>query len=370
MPVPTETIWALDLHTVAKHAILRLYLQAWFPILNSVHRRVIYVDGFCGPGRYKGGEPGSPIIVLQLAASHIKTLTGDIIFWFIDADEDRVEYLKTELSRLTLPANFKVSATHGRFDEKLLELLDRIDQKNAQLAPTFIFIDPFGFSGVPFALVKRTLEKPHIEVLITFMADSINRWLDHPDEKVRGHIAEIFGTTEVFSIARNAPNRIELLRSLYQSQLEKVAKFVRHFEMRDKHNRVQYFQFFATNHRLGHIKMKEAMWAVDPEGEFSFSDATNQGQQVMFGNDQPELLWPALKETFSGREVLVEEIQKFVEDKTAYLDKHMKAALREHEGAAVSTDERILVRELKANGKKRKKGTFPSGVYVTFPPIK
>lgn len=367
MPVPTETIWALDPHTVAKHVILRLYLQAWFPILNSFHKRVIYVDGFCGPGRYKGGEPGSPVIVLQLAANHIKTLTGDIIFWFIDADKDRIEYLKTELARLTLPANFKVSASHGRFEDKLRELLDRIDQRNAQLAPTFIFIDPFGFSGVPFPLVKRALEKPHTEVLVTFMVDSINRWLDHPEEKVRAHIAEIFGTNKVFKVDRKAPNRIDLLRILYQEQLETAGKFVRHFEMRDRNNRVQYLLFFATNHRLGHIKMKEAMWAVDPEGEFSFSDATNQGQQIMFGNDQPELLWPILREAFAGREVLTEEIQTFVEDKTAYLDKHMKATLKEHENPSLPLSERVLVRDVKADGKRRKKGTFPKGVYVTFP---
>ncbi len=367
MAVPTETIWPLDPHTLAKHEILRLYLQAWFPILNTYHRRVIYVDGFCGPGRYVGGEPGSPIIVLQLAATHIKALTGDLIFWFIDADKDRVEYLKTELARLILPNNFTVRASHGSFDEKLRVLLDRIEERNAQLAPTFIFIDPFGFSGVPFSLVRRALEKPHCEVLITFMVDSINRWLHHPEQKVREHIAEIFGTTECFNINADAPNRVELLRDLYQRQLEGAAKFVRHFEMRDKNNRVQYLLFFATNHRLGHIKMKEAMWAVDPEGDFRFSDATNPGQSVLFGADQTELLWPILKMTFVGREMATERIRAFVEDKTAFLGTHMKAALKEHEGQDVPAQERIHVRNVKADGKNRRKGTFPDGVYVTFP---
>lgn len=367
MALPTETIWELDPHTLAKHGILRLYLQAWFPILNTFHQRVIYVDGFCGPGRYVGGEPGSPIIVLQLAATHIKALTGEIVFWFIDSDKDRIAYLKTELTRLTLPTNFKVTASHGKFDEKLRLLLDRIDEKNAQFAPAFIFIDPFGFSGVPYSLVKRALEKPHCEVLITFMVDSINRWVEHPEEKVRAHIAEIFGTEEVFKIARNAPNRIGLLRDLYQKQLGKAAKFVRHFEMRDRNNRIQYLLFFATNHRLGHIKMKEAMWAVDPEGDFRFSDATHPDQDVLFGMDQTELLWPILKRTFAGKEVNTDTIRKFVEDKTAFLGTHMKATLKEHEREDLPANERIQVQNLKADGKLRRKGTFPDGVYVTFP---
>jgi hypothetical protein len=65
--------------------------------------------------------------------------------------------------------------------------------------------------------------------------------------------------------------------------------------------------------------------------------------------------------------VLTNEIQEFVEDKTAFLDKHMKATLKEHEGSALPANECILVRGVKADGKKRRRGTFPEGVYVTFP---
>lgn len=367
MAVPTETIWPLDPHTAAKHEILKLYLQRWFPILNKYYGRVIYVDGFCGPGRYKGGEPGSPLVVLEVAANHIKTLTGDIVFRFYDERDDRIEHLKSELAQLSLPANFNIRAETGRFDEKLKVLLDRIDEKHSTLAPTFIFIDPFGFSGVPYALVRRALEKPRCEVLITFMADAINRWLDHPDEQIRNHIAEIFGTNECFGIDRNFPNRIALLRDLYQKQLKEAAKFVRYFEMRDRTGRVEYLLFFASNNRLGHVKMKEAMWAVNPEGEFRFSDATNPNQQVMFEGDQVMLLWPILRQAFFGKEVTTDQILEFVEDDTAFLDKHMKAALKEHEDPNLSASERILVRDVKADGKKRRKGTFPEGVYVRFP---
>jgi hypothetical protein len=199
------------------------------------------------------------------------------------------------------------------------------------------------------------------------MVDSINRWVDHPEEKVRAHIAQIFGTDEVFKIEGNAPNRIELLRDLYQRQLEKAGKFVRHFEMRDRKNRVQYLLFFATNHRLGHIKMKEAMWAVDPEGDFRFSDATDPGQDVLFGTDQTDLLWPILKNTFAGKEVTTDKIREFVEDKTAFLATHMKATLKEHESEGLPPNERIQVRNVKADGKTRRRGTFPDGVYLTFP---
>lgn len=57
MTVPKETIWPLDPHTLAKHEILRRYLEAWFPIVGRYSHRIVYIDGFAGPGRYAGGEP-------------------------------------------------------------------------------------------------------------------------------------------------------------------------------------------------------------------------------------------------------------------------------------------------------------------------
>jgi three-Cys-motif partner protein len=367
MTLPKETIWPLEPHTRAKHQILKLYLQAWFPILSSNHEKVVYIDGFCGPGRYKGGEPGSPLIVLDLAVNHIKALTGETVFWFIDNDASRIAHLRSELQELSLPVNFKVMTDNGRFDEKLRAVLNNIDSQGAQLAPTFIFIDPFGFAGVPYSLVKRTLEKPRCEALITFMVDSINRWLDHPDEKIREHIAEIFGTRDCFNIDRRSPDRIGLLRELYQKQLQAIAKFVRYFELRDRTGRVEYLLFFASNHRLGHKKIKEAMWAVDPRGEFRFSDATNPDQQLMFGGDETVLLWKILGSEFSGKEVRTEAILRFVEDSTPLLEKHMKAVFRQRESLVLPASEQISVRKTKADGTPRRKGTFPSGVLVRFP---
>lgn len=62
-----DTVWAMALHTAAKHKILKAYIGAWVSILG-VHPdcgRIIYVDGFSGPGAYENGEAGSPIVVLD-----------------------------------------------------------------------------------------------------------------------------------------------------------------------------------------------------------------------------------------------------------------------------------------------------------------
>ena len=74
------------------------------------------------------------------------------------------------------------------------KMLDDFDSTSSKIAPTFALIDPFGFSGIPYALIQRLLSKNKCEVLVTVMVDSINRWLAHPDENIKAHIVETFGT--------------------------------------------------------------------------------------------------------------------------------------------------------------------------------
>ena len=65
---PRDTLWSAPEHTLAKIAILRAYLQAWFTILGTTVRKdMLYIDGFAGPGSYRGGEDGSPIVAVRAA---------------------------------------------------------------------------------------------------------------------------------------------------------------------------------------------------------------------------------------------------------------------------------------------------------------
>lgn len=60
--------WSLPPHTEAKHKILRYYLGAWFAIMaqSRMVSRINFLDGFAGRGRYDDGEPGSPLIALEV----------------------------------------------------------------------------------------------------------------------------------------------------------------------------------------------------------------------------------------------------------------------------------------------------------------
>ena len=70
MATPRTLLWPLEPHSKAKHLVLRNYLDAWLPILGSRSGRILFVDGFAGPGQYESGEEGSPVVALRAFAEH------------------------------------------------------------------------------------------------------------------------------------------------------------------------------------------------------------------------------------------------------------------------------------------------------------
>jgi three-Cys-motif partner protein len=321
------TVWDLEPHTAAKHAILRRYLQAWIPILSSAHGRVVYIDGFAGPGVYSRGEDGSPIIALKSALEHAQRIEGEIAFLFIELDLQRKASLERSVAALSLPPNFRVTIHLGKCDETINGVLDDLDRVGGHLAPTFAFLDPFGFSHTPFSLVKRLMSHRRCEVLITFMFEEINRFL--AQEQVPHHFDALFGCPAwAEALGMSTPSqRKASLRDLYRRQLEGPAgiTYVRSFEMYNRDNRPDYFLFFGTKSIEGLKKMKEAMWKVDETGTFQFSDATDPNQSVLFesGPDAVDLR-RRLLEAFQGRDVSIDELERFVITKTPYRETHLR----------------------------------------------
>jgi three-Cys-motif partner protein len=362
MPKPQEILWPIEPHTLAKHEILRRYLGAWFAILGSKIQRIMYLDGFCGPGRYAGGEPGSPLIALHTAMSHKERLKqSKLFFFFIDEREDRIAHLEYEISQLEIPPNFKIIIRTGEFQTILAEVFDVIEDKSQKLIPTFAFIDPFGFSGVPFDLVQRLLSMPMAEVFITVMLRDANRFAEHPDPTTQQYVVDLFGTPEVLKLIKTSGNRLLALMQLYQTQLLQHAQFVRFFEMCDQRDQIIYYLYFAGNHPLGHKKMKDAFWKVDSSSGLKFSDATNPNQLILFDLDPTDDLAKILHNQFCGQKILSENVIKYVEDETPYISKHARSALK-----ILEQNERIIIDAKKMDGTIRRKGYFAPGTIINF----
>jgi hypothetical protein len=188
------------------------------------------------------------------------------------------------------------------------------------------------------------------------MYEEINRFIDHPDQS--HNFDSLFGTSDwrKCAILARPTDRKRCLHDLYLRQLQSAAKakYVRSFEMRNKAGRTDYYLFYATNSLLGLKKMKEAMWKVDKLGDFTFSDATNPDQIVLFA-DEPRYdgLRDQILTRYRGRITTVREIEEFVLAETAFRETHYKRQIL----ALLETAQPPVIEILDARPG-RKRGTF------------
>ncbi len=254
--------------------VLRHYLEAWLPIMLSSNERVLFIDAFAGPGRYSGGERGSPLIALDVLRNHTAQhmMTGQITYMFIEKNPERAEHLKQVVGPMKskFPTNCQAEVFQGTFTDTMTEVLDAIDSYNSQLAPALVMVDPFGVSDTPMKLIQRILENPKSEVYVSFMYRDINRFKTTPE--FSSPLDDLFGCQEWrdgISIGGIDETR-QFFYGLYQKQLKKAgSKHVLHFDLYEGSSLV-YALFFATKNDLGCDRMKQAMWKVAPFGAYSF----------------------------------------------------------------------------------------------------
>ncbi len=351
-------------HTAAKHLLLKRYLDRWFPILGKYNQRINYIDGFAGPGEYEGGEPGSPLLAIEAAKYHVEhgTLAPNVIinFIFVEANPDYASHLQGRLNAISCPPQLKVGVIQGEFAAVIGGILDSLEKGGKLLAPTFAFVDPFGFSGIPFDLMARILANPKCEVFVNIMIEFINRFLEHPRDKVLAHFPSTFGTNEVLDIPKQAGDRISAILSLYRRQLKSKAKFVGRFDMHGRKDQKTYSLFFASNSAKGFEKMKEAMWSVDKAegGKFSDFEPGAAEQSTLFGY---AALGEEMLARFRGQRVPMIQVEQFVIEQTDYLPQHARSVLKDMEEGGRITVEPVA-------GYKRRKGTFKSDkVNIVFP---
>jgi three-Cys-motif partner protein len=371
------TIWPLEPHTKAKHEILKYYLGAWFPILASVHLRLLYVDGFAGPGEYKGGEDGSPIIALKVARDHALkhklTRSGmDLVFLFIEKDEARCQNLKQKIATLQLPNNFRVHAECASFEEIFDQVLSQIEEQNKRLAPSFVFIDPFGPTGFPMSLISRLAQQPRSEVLITFNYQSLNEWFLQDPYKHK-HLDELYGGDvwcQALQIS-STDRKERYLMETYKKALERLGWKGHPFRMVNKQNQTQYYLFFATAHWEGMLAMKQAMWRAAPTGDFQYFDLIDPRQPRLFDKElydeeYSKQLASHLYQSRCGQSI---RKQVLIENDVAWhpvcIERHLTRALQILECEFPLP--RITNVEL-PNGRRRRVKTYPNDCTITFAP--
>lgn len=362
---PRTTVWALEPHTAAKHELLRRYLGGWFPILSRYNGRIVFLDGFSGPGIYEQGEKGSPIIALEALIGHSyfeKMNHREFLFLFNEADEDRHAQLETVVQdfqdqHVPWPANVKIQTYNADFHSTATGIIQFLKEQKKSLAPTFAFVDPFGVKDSPLDLLAQLLNFDKCEVFVYFDYNTVNRFAAAGNIDAR--LTELFGTDRFKEAAGlSGEPRKQFLHDLYQQQLNDVCKFpyVKSFEMINRTGKTGYFLFYGTRSVRGLGVMKEAMWKVDPGGGYHFSDRM-AGEDVLFelGADTAPLQ-AELARAFAGRTVTIEVLEEYVLVFTPYAVSHLKRQTLKpmQEAGLISCPGQV------------RRGTYPAGTSISF----
>jgi three-Cys-motif partner protein len=362
---PRTTTWERDEHTVGKHLVLREYLNAWIPILGMSHPRVLIFDGFAGPGEYKDGSEGSPLIAMRAAREHHASgrIDATLHFRFVEAHAGRFDHLTALVDewRPTLPQNCDVKTVRGSFDDVATGVLDKVDETKFPMPPSLFLIDPFGVSGIPLATIQRILSHAKTEVYITLMYDFISRFRKQPE--FEGAMDGLFGTGDWRQgIAMTDPTvRREFFHGLYKQKLRDAgAEHVVSFDLYQG-RRMVYSIFFGTRSLLGCDRMKAAIWKVAPWGDYAFR-AGRAGQLTL--GLRPESidfspLQAELTQRFGGQTVTIRRVQDFIRsDETGYTSSHLKR----HALAPMEKDGRITV----VSSKRKTRRGYPDGTTLRF----
>ena len=363
--------WQIKQHTEAKHKMLQQYLNAWFPIIASQgFNRILYLDGFAGPGVYSDGEPGSPLIALEALVTHphFSRFTGtEFVFIFIEEDPLSYASLQKEITKFWTtqkggkPSNIITELHNNEFAEIAGQTVTSVHHLQNQIVPTFAFIDPFGWKGAPMTAIRDLLSSDKCEILFSFMFDSVNRFASSNVTITTSQLTELFGTREFRNVeGLSVEERKNYLRDLYKSQLQEVGgfKYVRSFNLIDTdRGRPVNFLMFGTKHYKGLKVMKEAMWSLDPIRGYSFHGFAGD-QQILF-SPEPDFtpLRNAILEKFSETTVSVRTIERFIIEETDYLTTHYKRQVL-----------KVLEEEgmIKCVSPRKKKYSYPPGTMLQF----
>jgi len=274
-----------------KHKLIEEYLKGWFPKLGSWSGNILYIDTHAGKGRHKGGQEGSPLIALRTFLNHTRRdhilKTCKVYFIFIEADKENAALLSQELQNLgSLPKGIEVRAFNLDAFDYLKGLTDLFDQKNAKLAPCFVFVDPYGFK-IPCDTLKGIKSHPNSEVLVTFIWRELDMAIrqDQPPMEV---LNSVFGSQD-WRIIRKITDfdaRSEAAVKLLKDNIG--AKWATYIRMLGKNQKTRYFLVHLTDHEAGRDLIKNVVWKCCPDVGYYVRKTDDPKQQYLI-QPQPDL---------------------------------------------------------------------------------
>jgi three-Cys-motif partner protein len=269
--------WPYEAQTKNKHKVFRDYIDKWIKILGK-YSGVNYIDCFGGCGAYEEKEGkiyyGSPIIAAQIIEDNIQSLNRKVSLIIIEKDKKNVQNLKKIFNYLDL--KIKPEFIEKDFDTAINNILDEYPN----IAPTFFFVDPFGFS-IKRLTLERIMKTPKSEIFFNFMFNGVNRFLELP--QFEPIFDELFGTQDWKSLCSlEGKERESCILKKITENFKSFTKFVYPYRMSfgDK-NITYYYLIHLSNHYKGCSIMKSCF----AECNLGRTEFSGSGEKQLSLND-------------------------------------------------------------------------------------
>lgn len=358
-----------------KASLVQKYFWAWAKVIlgalarnpRIIEKKIVYIDLFAGPGRYKDGALSTPLLILQNAIDDPQ-ISPHLVTLFNDRDENNTNTLQSEIDNLSgiEKLRYKPDIHHEVIGEDIVKWFEQI-----KLAPTLFFVDPWGYKGLSLRLINAVLKNWGCDCIFFFNYNRISMGIKNPC--VRPHMEALFESryeNVATKVENTSPAEREtvIIEELCEALNEMGGRkhFILPFRFRNEAGtRTSHHLIFVSKDFKGYEIMKDIMAkesSLENQGVASFEyNAVDERCPFLFQFTQPlENLRNELLNTFAGQTLTVDEIYRTHCIGTPFIRKNYKDVL-------MKLDEEHIISSKTLNGKARRKNTFSDNITVTFP---
>jgi three-Cys-motif partner protein len=244
--------------TYLKHFFLEMYLERVAYNIGSFANDFVYVDGFSGP--WKSEDDALDDTSFMIAIKKLRQVRDSLAksgkslqirCLFIEKDADAYRTLETAIQTVT---DIQVQPLRGEFEHSIPDVLKFVGKSFS-----LIFIDPTGWSGFGLKQIAPILQHRPGEVLVNFMFDYINRFLDDARPEIAASFAELFGGPGWEPAVRGGLRREDAIVELYRERMRATGGFAHVTSTRilkPTHDRSYFYLVYGTRHLKGLVEFR------------------------------------------------------------------------------------------------------------------
>ena len=150
--------------------------------------------------------------------------------------------------------DIQVQPLNGEFEQSIPEVLKFVGK-----AFSLVFIDPTGWTGFGLKQITPILQHRPGEVLVNFMFDHINRFLDDPRPDIAASFRRAVWRPGWETAVRTAVRREDAIVELYRERMRAAGGFAHVTSTRilkPTHDRLYFYLVYGTRHFKGLVEFR------------------------------------------------------------------------------------------------------------------